>query len=1080
MSTANELRVFISSTFRDLQEEREHLVKKIFPEIRALCRERGITFTEVDLRWGLTDEDVVLGQVIRTCLEEIDKCRPYFIGITGERYGYVPDLLEYYKDAELLRRHPWLQNAAMEGSSIIDLEFRHAVLNERNGAADGDVVDGGARFFFRRARRAQVSAVDADEAARLEDLKRRVAEAGLPVEEFRDPGSLGEAVYDALLGIIDRDFADVAPPTQLEAERTRHRAFAESRRHSYIPNPDYLQRLDTWLRGDEPPLIIYAESGSGKSSLVSFWCDLIRRSQSELPVVEHYVGIGAGTIDHFGVMQHIILEVSEIVGRDLVMPAAPEQITNVFTDVFGYLQDRRVVIVIDGINQLTGEAQQLTWLPRTVPPNIRLIVTTTVEQTLVDLRSRGWVALGMQPLKEREREAVIVRYLSEFHKALTPDLIHRIAEDAKCAHPLFLRTLLEELRLDSGHEQLPQHVDSYLETTGTEDLFQAVLERMENDYGARTVRDVMSLLWGSRFGLGELDLAELTGTSRLKLSALLIGLDYHLVRNEDRFTFFHDYLLRAVEKRYLSDGARRATVWRLLIEFFENATVTPRTVRELVHAYTHLGDDAGVLRTLSRIDRFMAISEERSNRYELLSAISGIDSRRVVEAWTTALADWEQMSSPETADYLAAAGLVAAYLGTLGRDLDAIPILIRVVERARNANDRTGEIAGLTALSGCYAVTSALPEARVHALLAVEIARESGDKTAHCNALGALSDVCMFAGELDLALKYLDERISLVTDLGRVAELPRALTSRGGIHVLRSEYQAALESFDKAEAAARRVGDRRTVAYLQGSRGLVYLHLNRLDDARACFELTEREALEMGDARLRSHAVGNLGLVYFEEGDLDRAEEHYNRHISICSEIGEVVGAATATSNVGEIYEVRGDFERALDNYAIGAREMMRVNSYAALTFPLEASARILIDHPELCDIDFPWPERVDDAPLSDDTSVRGLQRARDLASEARRHATSIGMKDGRVIIPIIMARIEHASGNQPGAIDGLRKLLNVAQTDDERADVYYWMWRVGANDAASNALALYETLQRDTPKHLFRTRLEELRRALQ
>ena len=85
----NELRVFISSTFRDLQEEREHLIKKIFPEIRALCRERGITFTEVDLRWGLTDEDVGLGRVIRTCLEEVDKCRPYFIGITGDRYGFI-------------------------------------------------------------------------------------------------------------------------------------------------------------------------------------------------------------------------------------------------------------------------------------------------------------------------------------------------------------------------------------------------------------------------------------------------------------------------------------------------------------------------------------------------------------------------------------------------------------------------------------------------------------------------------------------------------------------------------------------------------------------------------------------------------------------------------------------------------------------------------------------------------------------------------------------------------------------------------------------------------------------------------
>lgn len=74
MNTSNELRVFISSTFRDLQEEREHLMKKIFPEIRALCRERGITFTEVDLRWGLTEDEGTYGRIIRTCMEEIDRC----------------------------------------------------------------------------------------------------------------------------------------------------------------------------------------------------------------------------------------------------------------------------------------------------------------------------------------------------------------------------------------------------------------------------------------------------------------------------------------------------------------------------------------------------------------------------------------------------------------------------------------------------------------------------------------------------------------------------------------------------------------------------------------------------------------------------------------------------------------------------------------------------------------------------------------------------------------------------------------------------------------------------------------------
>src|SRR6185295_9536318 len=140
MPASNELRVFISSTFRDLQEEREHLVKKIFPEIRTLSRERGVTFTEVDLRWGLTEEDQSLGRIIRTCLEEIDRCRPYFIGITGSRYGYVPELPEIHKDSELLARHPWIEDAALDGASILDLEFMHGVFNKG--------VDGA--YFYRR------------------------------------------------------------------------------------------------------------------------------------------------------------------------------------------------------------------------------------------------------------------------------------------------------------------------------------------------------------------------------------------------------------------------------------------------------------------------------------------------------------------------------------------------------------------------------------------------------------------------------------------------------------------------------------------------------------------------------------------------------------------------------------------------------------------------------------------------------------------------------------------------------------------------------------------------------------------
>lgn len=40
-SKSRHIRVFISSTFRDMQKERELLVKHTFPKIKAYTRERG-------------------------------------------------------------------------------------------------------------------------------------------------------------------------------------------------------------------------------------------------------------------------------------------------------------------------------------------------------------------------------------------------------------------------------------------------------------------------------------------------------------------------------------------------------------------------------------------------------------------------------------------------------------------------------------------------------------------------------------------------------------------------------------------------------------------------------------------------------------------------------------------------------------------------------------------------------------------------------------------------------------------------------------------------------------------------------
>jgi hypothetical protein len=57
--TSHLVGVFISSTFRDFIQERDELVKKVFPELRKRRKQRFVELLEVDLRWGITKDQVV-------------------------------------------------------------------------------------------------------------------------------------------------------------------------------------------------------------------------------------------------------------------------------------------------------------------------------------------------------------------------------------------------------------------------------------------------------------------------------------------------------------------------------------------------------------------------------------------------------------------------------------------------------------------------------------------------------------------------------------------------------------------------------------------------------------------------------------------------------------------------------------------------------------------------------------------------------------------------------------------------------------------------------------------------------------
>ena len=92
---------FVSSTFSDMQLERDTIALKILPALRREVNELGDDVDFRDLRWGINTKDDLTDEaranhILEVCFREIYECKPFIIVLLGERYGSIPneDILE--------------------------------------------------------------------------------------------------------------------------------------------------------------------------------------------------------------------------------------------------------------------------------------------------------------------------------------------------------------------------------------------------------------------------------------------------------------------------------------------------------------------------------------------------------------------------------------------------------------------------------------------------------------------------------------------------------------------------------------------------------------------------------------------------------------------------------------------------------------------------------------------------------------------------------------------------------------------------------------------------------------------------
>ena len=98
VSGSETIRLFLSSTFRDMRAERDHLITVVYPEFEERLSHLDLTFFDIDLRWGIPR--VRDGEIEeprnswQECRRRIDEGHPFFVGLIGNWYGSLPKLGE--------------------------------------------------------------------------------------------------------------------------------------------------------------------------------------------------------------------------------------------------------------------------------------------------------------------------------------------------------------------------------------------------------------------------------------------------------------------------------------------------------------------------------------------------------------------------------------------------------------------------------------------------------------------------------------------------------------------------------------------------------------------------------------------------------------------------------------------------------------------------------------------------------------------------------------------------------------------------------------------------------------------------
>lgn len=269
--------IFVSSTFRDMHEERDILHARVMPELNEYAAGYGESVSFCDLRWGVNTEDLESEEgsqkVLSVCLDEIDRCRPYMLVILGERYGWIPEpetMLTVEKKREGLDPNDLEK-------SVTALEIEYGALHSREQLSH-------TLFYFREFEGTipeEYKQEDALHAKKLSELKARIRKlAGENLHIYtvswdrekhvlRGIDQFAEQVTEDVKRLMEADWKEYAGLSLYERDRRFQWDYAHQKDVQFRARENLIEEYIEKLNHGQKLVALTGPAGSGKSTLMA-------------------------------------------------------------------------------------------------------------------------------------------------------------------------------------------------------------------------------------------------------------------------------------------------------------------------------------------------------------------------------------------------------------------------------------------------------------------------------------------------------------------------------------------------------------------------------------------------------------------------------------------------------------------------------------------------------------------------------------------------------------------------------------------------------------------------------------------